>query len=62
MAKREFKPLLYTTTLRNPLRLKSFLWLLKKFDGQQLTNDLATKICGELIRYGLYRPTRKPTP
>lgn len=60
MAKREFKPLLYTTTLRNPLRLKSFLWLLKKFDGQQLTNDLATKICGELIRYELYRPTRKP--
>ncbi len=32
---------------------------MKKFDGQQLTNDLSTKICGELIRYGLYRPTRK---
>jgi len=51
-----FKPLLYTTTVRNPQRLKSLLYILAKFDGQILTNELATQIVGELIKYGLYRP------
>ena len=49
----EYKPLLYTTTMRNPGRLKYMLYVLNQFD------DLATVICGETIRYGLYRPMKK---
>lgn len=59
MAKSTYKPLLFTTTMRNPQRLKAMLWVLKKFDGQILDDTLATKIVGETIRYGLYRPTLK---
>ena len=55
----EYKPLLYTTTMRNPGRLKFMLYILKKFEGQILNDELATKICGETIRYGLYRPMKK---
>jgi len=55
----EYKPLLYTTTMRNPGRLKFMLYVLNKFDGQILDNELATKICGETIRYGLYRPMKQ---
>lgn len=54
----EYKPLLFTTTVRNPQRLKALLWVLKKFDGQVLSDDLATEIVGEIIRYGLYRPMK----
>ncbi len=56
--KAEFKPLLYTTTIRNPGRIKFILFVLKKYENQILTNDLTTKIVGELIRYGLYRPQK----
>lgn len=54
----EYKPLLFTTTVRNPQRLKALLWVLKKFDGLVLSDDLATKIVAEIIRYGLYRPMK----
>lgn len=56
--KSEYKPLLYTTTVRNPERIKYNLFVLKKFDGKILTNELATEIVGELIKYGLYRPMK----
>lgn len=51
-----YKPLLFTTTLRNPERMKWHLEVLKKYDGIMLSNELATDIVGELIRLGLYRP------
>ena len=54
--KSEYKPLLFTTTVRNPQRLKALLYIFEKFDKQLLTDNLATKIVLELIRYGLYRP------
>lgn len=58
MSKREasYKPLLFTTTVRNPKRMKGLLNVLKNFDGQNLTNKLSEKIMGELIRFGLYKP------
>ena len=56
--KPKYKPLLFTTTLRNPERLKWFLGVLKYYDGQILDDELAVKIAGEIIRIGLYRPTR----
>lgn len=58
-SKPEYKPLLYTTTMRNPGRLKYMLYVLNKFEGRILDDDLATKICGETIRYGLFRPTKR---
>jgi hypothetical protein len=54
--KPEYKPLLFTTTVRNPTRVKGLLKILSSFNGQILTNELAKKIMGELIRHGLYRP------
>lgn len=52
----EYKPLLFTTTVRNPERLKGLLHVFLKYDGQILTDDLATTIVCEIIKYGLYRP------
>ncbi|MEK6647516.1 MAG: AlwI family type II restriction endonuclease [Candidatus Firestonebacteria bacterium] len=52
----EYKPLLFTTTLRSPERLKWFLGVLKNYNGQILTNSLAKEIAGEIIRIGLYQP------
>jgi len=54
----EYKPLLFTTTMRNPERLKWFLGVLKDFDGQILDDKLAEKISGEIIRAGLYKPIK----
>jgi len=56
--KATYKPLLFTTTLRNPERLKWFLGVLKEYDGQVLNDKLAEKIAGEIIRIGLYKPTK----
>lgn len=59
MAKSEYKPLLFTTTVRNPSRFKRYLFVLNKFKGQILTDALATKICGEAMRFGIYRPLNR---
>ncbi len=56
--KPEYKPLLFTTTIRNPKRMKGLLFIFSKFDKQALSNDLTNKIMKELIRYGLYRPMK----
>jgi hypothetical protein len=55
----EFKPLLLTTTMRNPERFREFLSVLYEYKGITLTNSLCTTICGELIRKGLYKPLRR---
>lgn len=55
----EYKPLLFTTTMRNPERIKRFLNILTVFDGKILTNKLAENIMGEMIRFGLYRPMKQ---
>ncbi len=64
MSKRkpEYKPLLFTTTVRNPSRLKGLLNIFSKFNNEILTDELAEKVMGELIRYGLYRPTKDISP
>ncbi len=60
MAKREstYKPLLFTTTVRNPERMKRLLNILSKFDKRVLTSQLAEEIIAELIKYGVYRPMK----
>lgn len=64
MSKRnsQYKPLLLTTTIRNPERLRNFLLVLKDFDGKVLTNAMCETVEGELIRRGLYMPTNGVTP
>ena len=59
MAKRRqstYKPLLFTTTVRNPERMKRLLYILKKFNGKILSSNVARNIIAVLIKYGLYRP------
>lgn len=55
----EYKPLLYTTTVRNPERYKDFIHLLKKFDGQILTPEVIEQIERETFKCGLYRPKKR---
>lgn len=57
--KSKFKPLLFTTTVRNPARFKRYLYVLNKFEGKILTETLAKQICGEAMRYGIYRPNNR---
>jgi len=47
--------------MRNPERFRDFLRVLYEYEGKNLTNALCEEICGELIRRGLYRPTRSIT-
>ena len=51
-----FKPLSFTTTIRNPERFKFFLKVIEKFDGEKLTNELAKRILLELICEKVIRP------
>lgn len=51
-----YKPLLFTTTLRNPKRMKGLLNVFQNYNGRVLTNELTVEIIGDLIKYGLYRP------
>lgn len=55
----EYKPLLYTTTVRNPERYKDFIHLLKSFDGQILTADIVEQFERESFKCGLYRPVKR---
>ncbi len=55
----EYKPLLYTTTIRNPERVKYLLYAISQFDGMILNDLLAKKIVAETIKLGLYRPLKK---
>ena len=59
MRKRDpkYKPLLFTTTMRNPERFRDFLSILFDYNGKILTNELAEEIAGEMIKNGLYTPT-----
>ena len=54
----EYKPLLFTTTMRNPERLKDFLLVLSEYDGEILTSELINKVAKTLIQKGLYQPMK----
>ena len=60
MSKRKsnYKPLLFTTTMRNPERLKDFLKVFSQYDNEVLTIEIIEKVAKELIKKGLYQPTR----
>lgn len=56
----EYKPLLYTTTIRNPERYKDFMNVLKEFDGEILNDNTVKAVEIKLFQLGLYRPLRIP--
>jgi hypothetical protein len=53
-----YKPLLFTTTMRNPERLKDFLTVFSDYEGEILTNLIIEKVVKTLIMKGLYKPTK----
>ena len=55
----DYKPLLYTTTIRNPERYKDFMHLLYKYEGQVLTDDLITMFERDAFKIGLYQPMQQ---
>ncbi len=60
MSKRKsnYKPLLFTTTMRNPERLKDFLTVFSQYDGKILTPEIIQSVAKELIQTGLYKPMK----
>jgi hypothetical protein len=54
--KNEYKPLLLTTTVRNPQRYKLLLKTLFVYNGKILTNDIIDKVVFDLVSHKLYVP------
>ncbi|RAZ52106.1 AlwI family type II restriction endonuclease [Campylobacter hyointestinalis] len=54
--KREFKPLSFSTTIRNPARIVEFLEVLAKFDRQILTDEIIMSVVFELVKRKIYVP------
>lgn len=58
MAKANYKPLLYTTTVRNPERYKAMMNILKRFDGWVLNDETIESVEREMFRLGIYQPAK----
>ena len=56
MAQSKYKPLSFSTTMRNPERIASFLKCITRYEGEVLTNELITKIVIDILKAKLYRP------
>ncbi len=56
--KSEYKPLLFTTTMRNPERLKDILTVFVEYDGNILTSEIINNVAKSLIKKGLYQPKK----
>ena len=52
----EYKPLSFSTTMRNPSRIAEFLTCILPYEGQILTNDIIHIIAATLIKRKLYQP------
>lgn len=54
MAKAIFKPLSFSTTIRNPHRIADFLYCIKDFNGKILTNDTIHNIVKNVLGNKIY--------
>ena len=54
--KAESKPLSFSTTMRNPNRIVSFLNCLLPYENQILTHDVIMKVIHNAIKEKLYTP------
>lgn len=52
----EYKPLSFSTTMRNPARIADFLNCILPFEGQVLTNVIINQVATTLIKKKLYCP------
>lgn len=52
----EYKPLSFSTTMRNPSHIADFLMCIVLYEGQVLTNDIITSVAKTLIKRKLYQP------
>lgn len=52
----EYKPLSFSTTMRNPSRIADFLTCILPYEGQVLTNDIIHNVALTLIKRKLYQP------
>lgn len=52
----EYKPLSFSTTMRNPSRIAEFLTCILPYEGQILTNDIIYSVAETLIKRKLYQP------
>lgn len=57
MAKRR-KPISFDTTLRNPIRIPSFISILSNFEGKVIDDNIALEIEAEIIRQKVFEPTK----
>lgn len=51
------KPISFDTTIRNPERIPYFLSILKEYEGQVLTYELALEIEAQIIIQKIFEPT-----
>lgn len=61
--KKEYKPLSFSTTMRNPARIADFLKCILPFEGQVLTNEIIHEVAINLISnkvYTTYYVSRTP--
>lgn len=56
MEKSSFKPLSFSTTMRNPARIAEFLKALLAYENQPLTHEIIMKIAFDLVQKRLYVP------
>lgn len=52
----EYKPLSFSTTMRNPARIADFLKCILPYEGQTLTNEIIMSVASPLIKKKLYKP------
>ena len=52
--KNEYKPLLFTTTIRNPERIKEFIKVISNYNKQILTNEIIMEIVRKVIAEKYY--------
>lgn len=52
----EYKPLSFSTTMRNPSRIADFLKCILPYEGQTLTNEIIMGVATSLIKKKLYKP------
>lgn len=51
---KEYKPLSFSTTMRNPARIAAFLNCILPYEGQVLTSDIIHEVAANLITAKLY--------
>ena len=59
MKKKEYKPLLFDTTLRNPQRIKDYLKILYNYNNIVLNDDVIHMFVHDLLKEKLYEPKYK---